>query len=409
MRRLAVIALAFLAFAPVARADNCGVSSTPVVGSSPLSVTFTATCASASYTWDLGDGTQATGESVQHVYNAGAWRPTLTTAVGTEAAPTVTAISLKLAAPRVARYAQWVTLRAIVTPRIPVTLRGRRFVGGKLRVRVLGTSPWIAHALGVASAPAHILVTPKLVVSFAGEPLVGSRLRIVATLHPAAAGTVAGPARVDTRSVHLAHVHVASRPARGWMAVRASATIAVVAPQLSLGARGASVRALEDRLAELHYAVRRDGYFGSEDLEAVYAFQKVEGLERTGAVTPALWARLLTARTPRARYGGALHVEIDKTRQVLFLVRGGQVELIVATSTGATGNTPLGEFHVYRKVGGYDWVLYYPSYFLRGFAVHGYPDVPPYPASHGCARIPMWIAQTVYSQIAYGSAVYVYA
>jgi lipoprotein-anchoring transpeptidase ErfK/SrfK len=102
-------------------------------------------------------------------------------------------------------------------------------------------------------------------------------------------------------------------------------------------------------------------------------------------------------------------VEIDKTRQVLFVVRGGKVTLAVATSTGATGNTPLGLWHVYRKVGGFDWVLYYPSYFLRGFAVHGYPDVPPYPASHGCARIPMWIAQTVYGEIGYGSAVYVYA
>ena len=93
---------------------------------------------------------------------------------------------------------------------------------------------------------------------------------------------------------------------------------------------------------------------------------------------------------------------------MLFIVRGGKVTLTVATSTGATGNTPLGTWHVYRKVGGFDWVLYYPSYFLRGFAVHGYPDVPPYPASHGCARIPMWIAQTVYAQIGYGSTVYVY-
>jgi lipoprotein-anchoring transpeptidase ErfK/SrfK len=59
-------------------------------------------------------------------------------------------------------------------------------------------------------------------------------------------------------------------------------------------------------------------------------------------------------------------------------------------------------------VTGFDWVLYYPSYFIGGFAVHGYPDVPPYPASHGCARIPMWIAQTVYAQTPYGSAVYVY-
>jgi peptidoglycan hydrolase-like protein with peptidoglycan-binding domain len=167
------------------------------------------------------------------------------------------------------------------------------------------------------------------------------------------------------------------------------------------------VRALENRLAELHYAIKRDGYFGSEDLEAVYAFQKVERIARTGRVDAALWRRLLTAHTPPARFGGD-HVEIDKTRQVIFIVRGGKVTLIVATSTGATGNTPLGIWHVYRKVGGFDWVLYYPSYFLRGFAVHGYPDVPPYPASHGCARIPMWIAQTVYSQIPYGSTVIVY-
>lgn len=80
----------------------------------------------------------------------------------------------------------------------------------------------------------------------------------------------------------------------------------------------------------------------------------------------------------------------------------------MATSTGATGNTPLGEWRVYRKVAGFDWVLYYPSYFLRGFAVHGYPDVPLYPASHGCARIPMWIAQTVYDAIPDGSIVYIY-
>jgi lipoprotein-anchoring transpeptidase ErfK/SrfK len=117
---------------------------------------------------------------------------------------------------------------------------------------------------------------------------------------------------------------------------------------------------------------------------------------------------LLAAHTPRARYPGD-HAEIDKTRQVLFLVRGGKVALIVATSTGATGNTPVGLWHVYRKVTGFDWVLYYPNYFLRGFAVHGYPDVPPYPASHGCARIPMWIATTIYAQIGYGSAIYVYA
>ena len=120
-----------------------------------------------------------------------------------------------------------------------------------------------------------------------------------------------------------------------------------------------------------------------------------------------MWRRLLVARVPTARFPGD-HVEVDKTRQVLFVVRGGQVTLIVPTSTGATGNTPVGLWHVYRKVAGYDWVLYYPSYFLRGFAVHGYPDVPPIrrrtaaPASRCGSRRPST------ARCPDGSTVYVY-
>jgi peptidoglycan hydrolase-like protein with peptidoglycan-binding domain len=206
----------------------------------------------------------------------------------------------------------------------------------------------------------------------------------------------------------VAQLTIRARGARGWVSISRTVTIPIVQPNLSLGSRGPSVLALERRLRDLHYAVQVDGSYGDDDVEAVYAFQKVNGLARNGAVDAALWSRLATAQIPRARVGGD-HVEIDKTRQVLFIVRGGKVTLVVATSTGATGNTPLGVWRVYRKVVGFDWVLYYPSYFLRGFAVHGYPDVPPYPASHGCARIPMWIAQTVYADIGYGSAVYVYA
>jgi L,D-transpeptidase catalytic domain/Putative peptidoglycan binding domain/PKD domain len=413
MRRLGLVLFALVAgLASVPRASaegGCGVTASVASGKAPLTVAFTASCTSATYTWNFADGSQATGQSVRHVFAAGSWAPTLTTDAGSESAPRVTSIALRVSAPAKADYAHYVTLKASVVPRLPITLNGRTFgTKGNLRYRVLRPAALVAHAGGVSSAPVRIQVVPTVTIRTVGAPLVGSKVRVVARLHPANAGTVIAPKLVDTRSAHVAHVVVRSRPANGWAPASASLELSVVAPDLALGASGVSVRMLENRLAELHYAVKRDGYFGSEDLEAVYAFEKVEGLPRTGTVDGSIWRRLEGTHIPFARYGGD-HVEIDKTRQVLFIVRGGKVALTVATSTGATGNTPLGGWHVYRKVAGFDWVLYYPSYFLRGFAVHGYPDVPPYPASHGCARIPMWIAQTVYNAIPDGSTVYVYA
>jgi hypothetical protein len=405
VRRLVLGGIAALALAPVAHA-GCGITTTALTGKAPLTVTLAAQCDSATYTWDLGDGTTATGRTVQHVYAAGSWRPTLTSDAGAERVAPVTSVSLAVTLPRRVRYAQYVALRATVVPRIPVTYRGRRFQHGLLRVRILGPEPFVASAFGV-EASASTVVVPRLTVSTRGAAVVGSPVKLVATLHPAVAGTVVAPHAIDTRSAHVARVQVRTRPAAGWASVSANVAVSVVQPRLGPGSRGASVDALETRLAELHFAVRQDGVFGDDDTDALLAFQKLAGLPRTGIADDALWRRLLAARVPSARVPGD-HVEVDKTRQVLFVVRGGQVTLVVPTSTGATGNTPAGEWRVYRKVAGYDWVLYYPSYFLRGFAVHGYPDVPPYPASHGCARIPMWIAQTVYGAMPDGSNVYVY-
>jgi N-acetylmuramoyl-L-alanine amidase len=405
VRRVLFAVVAYLGLAPAAHAA-CGAPTSAVTGRAPLTVSFSSSCPSSTYTWAFGDGQTAVGQSVSHTFAAGYWRPTLQTDAGTEKVQPVTSITLTLAAPRRARYGRWVALSASVVPRLPVLYRGRRFNHGVLRARVLRATPWVVSANGVTAA-AQTIVKPLLVVSVRGTPVVGGRARVVATLHPRRAGVVHGARRVDTRSAHTARVVVTTAPARGWARVSRTLVVPVVSPTLQAGSSGASVRALERRLQELHYAVLADGVFGDDDVEAVYAFEKVEGLARTGVVTPEIWRRLDSATIPRARFGGD-HVEVDKTRQVLFVVRGGKVALVVAVSTGATGNTPLGLWHVYRKVTGFDWVLYYPSYFLRGFAVHGYPDVPPYPASHGCVRIPMWVATTVYGEIPDGSAVYIY-
>ena len=113
---------------------------------------------------------------------------------------------------------------------------------------------------------------------------------------------------------------------------------------------------------------------------------------------------------PRARYhGSGLHFEVDKARQVLFDVLGGQVIRVIHVSTGATGNTPVGAFHTYYKEPGFNQKGMYDSeYFIRGFAIHGYAEVPPYPASHGCVRIPIWIAPILYFTHPLGTPVYIY-
>ena len=48
------------------------------------------------------------------------------------------------------------------------------------------------------------------------------------------------------------------------------------------------------------------------------------------------------------------------------------------------------------------------SYFNGGDAIHGYAEVPPYAASHGCLRVPVPDALTIYDWVALGTPVDVY-
>jgi N-acetylmuramoyl-L-alanine amidase len=412
--RFALAALAFLALAPAAHAARgpCGTTVSDVRGAAPLRVSFRAGCASSKYRWTFGDGRVATGRTVVHTFAGGRFRPVLTTDSARHRLPAVVSVALHLVAPRVAAYGERVTLRATARPPLPIKLGTRAFRQGKLTLTV--TQPFLTVAAGPAAIRRTLRVKPRLDLRLVGSPTIGAPLRVIATLRPAHAGrlqvTVDGvrTTAVPTTRVSTARVVAVSTPAPGWAATFRIVRAHVRAPTLSLGARGPAVAQFERRLLELHYAVPGvDGVFGPDDQQAVYAFQNVNRLEPTGVVTPALWSRLAQATGPGARYPGD-HVEIDKTRQVLFLVRGGKVTLVSHVSTGATGNTPVGLWHVYGKVPGWSWVLWYPSYFLRGFAIHGYPYVPTYPASHGCIRIPMWLAPKIYPQIPIGSAIYIY-
>jgi hypothetical protein len=367
---------------------------------------------------------------------AAAWILALVLAPSGHAA---SAFTLELTSPAAAEYGQTITLRGRITPALadaPVALlrdgepfaETRTLADGTFahRVRVERPATYQARAGDLESAPVSANVRPRLRVRFVGRGVIGSPLRLVVTVQPAANMRVrvtrgrrvilnrtyfgSTTIRLGTRSPSRLRVSAAAEVPAGWSPATESLTTVIVVPRLALGSRGPSVRVLEERLRELRYALQRvDGLYGLDTYQAVLTFQKVERLPWTGRVDARVWARLRRAQPPRPRYGGGTHIEVSKGRQFLLFVRSGRVVTAVHVSTGATGNTPLGRWRVYRKVPGWDWVLWYPMYFLRGFAIHGYPSVPSYPASHGCVRVPMWVAPRLYTQQTPGSAVYVYS
>jgi lipoprotein-anchoring transpeptidase ErfK/SrfK len=221
--------------------------------------------------------------------------------------------------------------------------------------------------------------------------------------------------KLDTRRLATYLIQVSVVPTEGYAGTARTLHANVVLPRLALGGRGAAVAQLGDQLRRLRYAAPYGLTFDARMLDAVFAFQKVQGLPRTGAVDARFWRALNAARTPNPRYTQpADHLEVNKGRQVLYVVRGSHVALIVPVSTaGLPGKfTPVGRFSIYRKVVGFDpsplGTLYDPMYFTGGYAIHGNPSVPPYPASHGCVRVPMWVAPHLYATNPYGETVYVY-
>jgi hypothetical protein len=186
----------------------------------------------------------------------------------------------------------------------------------------------------------------------------------------------------------------------------------VVRPRAVPGSRGRSVRALQRRLNALGYLTPVNGVFGASTGRAVLAFRKVTGMARNSVANGAVFRKLAKGggryrlRFPKA----GKHVEFDWSRQVLVLARGKRVVRVVHASSGKSSTpTVFGHFRAYSKVPGYNAkAMYYSIFFIGGYAVHGYASVPNFPASHGCIRIPIASAVSVYRWITIGTKVFVY-
>lgn len=177
-----------------------------------------------------------------------------------------------------------------------------------------------------------------------------------------------------------------------------------------------AVRGVQLRLFTLGY-LGRTSVTGSVDYEteqALIAFQGWNDLVRTGTVTGETQLALFRATPPRpASHRSGRRIEIYRDRGVLLMIDGNKVVRAVHTSTGAFGRTPSGTFHVYRKEilswsRPFSVWMPYASYFVGGIAMHEYPDVPDYPASHGCVRLPAGEAQRVYAFVDVGTPVIVF-
>ena len=347
--------------------------------------------------------------------------------------------AVTLAAPGAAKYGKTLRLSGTVIPpgaqpvQVTITPPGgapQRIAAGTTRAdgtfaltaRATAPGQLVAQSAAAASQPAALTVAPRLTARWSGTRLPGGRLALRGRLTPAAAGMIAvggkavrvggdGRFRVRTRADRAGRTctGVRLRRAAGWAKLgKRKRCVTIAAPALAAGSRGPAVRFLERRLDRLHYLLaNRNASFGADTRDAVYAFQKIEGLARTGVVGRAFWNELARARTPRASRRGT-HIEVHKGRQVLLEVHGGRVEHVVNTSTGLTGNTPVGRWTIYRKDAGFNSLgMLDALYFIGGYAVHGYHSVPPYQASHGCARVPLWAAHGVYSRWSIGDTVYV--
>lgn len=148
--------------------------------------------------------------------------------------------------------------------------------------------------------------------------------------------------------------------------------------------------------------------------QAIMAFQGWSGLTRDGVVGTTTAQRLAVAARPVARRkGGGKWLEGYIGKQVVLLVERGTVVRAIHFSSGSAGNTPRGTFTIFRKermswsIPFSSWMPY-ASYFTGGFAFHEYPDVPGYPASHGCVRIAAPFAPYLYDFAGYGTPVHMY-
>ena len=265
-------------------------------------------------------------------------------------------------------------------------------------VEVQGTvTPYVPgqHVSVLATVGAQRFKTDRLAI----KPAQGGRIgRFTETLRSPATGIVR--VRVThTRSARLA----------GFLAQRAYSALA---EGTGFGARGLLVDLIQQRLSALHVYVPLTGVYDTQTGLALDAYHRLIGAGVAQTADPATIADLLNGvgafhvRFP----GDGKHIEGDLHTQLLAEIYGSKVHRIYPISSGKPSTpTILGRFKVYLRDPGYlPDGMYFSSFFSGGYAIHGYNPAPDYPASHGCMRVPIIDAISIYDWLRLGDRVDTY-
>jgi len=183
-------------------------------------------------------------------------------------------------------------------------------------------------------------------------------------------------------------------------------------PQAGFGSRGLFVELIQQRLAALHFYIPQTGVYDSGTGLAIDAYHR---LLRWGTY------ETLDGRTISYLLDGfgefkvrfpqnGRHAEGNLSLQLLALADGSKVVAIYPISSGKPSTpTILGNFRVYSKVPGYlPDGMYFSNFFISGYAIHGYNPAPDFPASHGCMRVPIQDAISIFNWLAVGNWVDTY-
>jgi lipoprotein-anchoring transpeptidase ErfK/SrfK len=202
---------------------------------------------------------------------------------------------------------------------------------------------------------------------------------------------------------------------------------------------GDDVMTMERKLELLkYYPGKVDGRFDSETWQGLMAFQKFNGLKRTAQFDVKTQEALFTATVPGGVIpnGGLPRIEVDVARQVALVFDEYGLVRVVPVSSGSDrqycenakptdgethfkphqvcgdAHTPRGNFKVQRRIRGKResslGTMFNPLYFNGGYAIHGSPSVPGYPASHGCVRVTNTTSNWIFANVSDRTPVYVF-